>query len=204
MTNDRMKSAYDTIAAEFARQNNALPPALKSLADNVLALAGAGPRVLDVGCGAGRDMAWLEAHRAQVTGIDLSPGMLAEAKSRVRGALLEMDMRSLDFPDGSFDVVWSIASLLHIPKVEAPGVIEEFHRVLRLDGYLVLSLQEGAGEQWESSYLYPQFAEVERFFARYSPVEAAELLENCAFSICGRQTDESNGKGWLSFIARRA
>ena len=201
--NDQMKSAYDTIAAEFARQNEALPPALESLALKVIELGGASPHILDVGCGAGRDMAWLEAHGAIVTGIDLSSGMLAEAKNRVRGTLLEMDMRNLGFPDGSFDVVWSIASLLHIPKAEASGVIGEFNRVLRPGGYLVLSLQEGAGEQWESSYLYPEYAGVERFFARYSPEEVAELLERGTFSLCERQTDQSNGKGWLSFIGRR-
>jgi ubiquinone/menaquinone biosynthesis C-methylase UbiE len=203
MMNDRMKGAYDIIAAEFARQNEALPPALESLAHKVLALAGAGPRILDIGCGAGRDMAWLEAHGATVTGVDLSPGMLAEAKIRVCGTLLEMDMRSLTFPDGSFDVVWSIASLLHIPKSEAQGVIGEFHRVLHPGGLLALSLQEGTGEQWEASYLYPEFADVERFFARYSPEEVAELLEHGMFSIAERQTDSSNGKGWLSFIACR-
>jgi len=201
--NDRMKSAYDTIAVGFARQNEALPPALESLAHRVLELAGAGPRILDVGCGSGRDMTWLEAQGATVTGVDLSPGMLAEAKTRVHGTLLEMDMRSLDFPDGSFDVVWSIASLLHIPKIEAQGVIGEFHRVLRPGGFLALSLQKGVGEQWESSHLYPEYAGVERFFARYSPSEAAELLECGMFSLCARQADASNEKGWLSFIACR-
>ncbi|WP_161606328.1 class I SAM-dependent methyltransferase [Microlunatus speluncae] len=66
-----------------------------------------GQRVLLVGVGTGQDLVHLPAG-AEVTGVDLSPAMLARARARARrpgATLLQMAAEDLDFPDGSFDVV---------------------------------------------------------------------------------------------------
>ena len=137
--------AYDQIAAEYAVRNAAMPHDLLDLGARFLALTGPHARVLEVGCGSGRDMAWLEERGAVVTGIDLSSGMLAQARPRVAGALARMDMRHLALASRCFAGAWCMASLLHVPKAEAPGVLREPPRVLLPGGVLAMGLQEGAG-----------------------------------------------------------
>ncbi|MGW0363821.1 class I SAM-dependent methyltransferase [Streptomyces sp. NPDC002990] len=83
-------------------------------AEEVLAHHGAGPRLLDVGCGTGRDAAWLH-HRAgrRVTGIDTSPAMLAHARRHHPGpAYHRADMRDFDFAAARFDAVVCLDSAL--------------------------------------------------------------------------------------------
>ena len=202
---DRTRATYDRIAADYARANAEMPPAFVEMGRTFLALLPPGARVLDLGCGAGRDMAWLEARGTQVTGVDLSPEMLAQARPRVRGALLEMDMRRLSFPDAHFGGIWCMASLLHLPKADAHLALHEMRRVLAPGGVLALSIQEGEGEGWETgAYGHP----VERFFARYSPEEAEEMLERAGFEILEKGRSEptarrADRKGWLRYLARR-
>lgn len=71
MVSGRIGKAYDAIAPAYAARNAAISPALADLGERVLRLAtvaGPRPRVLDVGCGAGGDLAWLRARRADATG----------------------------------------------------------------------------------------------------------------------------------------
>src|SRR3712207_6650627 len=98
----RMRRAYDATAPSYALRTAEMPAALVALGQRVLALAPAPAAVVEVGCGPGRDMAWMETRGARVTGVDLSSGMLREARAGVRGDLAQMDMRKLALADGRF------------------------------------------------------------------------------------------------------
>ncbi len=196
----RVAAAYDAVAVTYAELNALMPEALVGLGQRALARAGAGARVLDVGCGAGRDMAWFEAQKGQearVVGVDRSAGMLRLARRHVRGGLARMDMRALAFSAATFDIVWCIAVLLHLPKADAPLALTEMRRVLRPGGVLALSLQVGSGEGWERGP-YPG---VSRFFARYTPDEVEALLTGAAFTVLQRGVDEARDRRWLSVLA---
>jgi SAM-dependent methyltransferase len=91
--------------------------------------------VLDVGCGNGTYLWALDErrHRGLVVGMDLSPGMLAAARTRSGDARLMLgDAQILPFADRSFDVVLAMHMLYHLPD-RALG-IRELRRVLRSDG----------------------------------------------------------------------
>jgi ubiquinone/menaquinone biosynthesis C-methylase UbiE len=197
MTGERMAAAYDRIAAEYAAINAALPPALVDIGGRFLARLGPDGRVLDVGCGAGRDMAWMEAQGAQVTGVDLSPGMLAQAQRIVRGTLLLMDMCRLALPAEHFDGVWCCASLLHVPKVQAPLAVAEMRRVLVPGGMLFLGVQEGEGEVWETA----PYGHGARFFARYTPDEVAGVLSTAGFTMIEQGRGTAGTRRWLNVLA---
>ncbi|MEW6582536.1 MAG: methyltransferase domain-containing protein [Actinomycetota bacterium] len=101
----------------------------------------AGRDVLDVGCGTGR-VATLAARRgARVTGVDLSPAMLAVARGvpDLAGACLEvMDAQDLRLPDGAFDATVASFSLMFCPD---PGrAAAEVRRVLRPGGVLAAAV----------------------------------------------------------------
>ncbi len=195
----RIRAAYDRIAADYAAHNAAMPRESVEAGTRLLRLAGGGAQILDAGCGAGRDMVWLEAQGARVVGVDLSRGMLAQARQITRGPLAQMDLRRLGLRDGCFSGVWCAASLLHLPKAEAPGALRELHRVLRPGGLLHLSIQEGEGERWESN---PD-GTVERLFARYSAEEAAAQLDAAGFAVLDLVVNDAGTRRWLSFLARR-
>jgi ubiquinone/menaquinone biosynthesis C-methylase UbiE len=144
-------------------------------------------------------MAWLEARGAQVVGVDVSTGMLRTARAAVRGALVEADMRSLPFADGSFDAVWCMAALLHVPKVEAAGVLSEIARVLADGGLLALGLRQGTGEGWQPGP--PGWHE--RYFALYEADELAGLLRAAGFVAGAIDANDGGHARWLTTIATR-
>jgi SAM-dependent methyltransferase len=200
MINRRMAAAYDQVAAEFARQNAVVPDHFLEVGPRFLAQAGPGATILDLGCGAGRDLAWLSAQGADVVGGDLSLGMLLQARRHGVGRLLRLDMRALPFPDGAFGGIWSSASMLHLPKQDAPGALAEMHRVLAADGPLLLAIQGGDSEGWEPAPYGP----VERFFARYRSDEAEALLAEAGFAVAECHVEETPTRRWLRFLATRA
>ena len=134
------------------------PPELAQVPDEVVAsFAGVanpfslgrlepGERVLDVGSGAGTDSlvaALMVGPEGSMTGIDMTPAMLAKARAgaAVLGlenvTFLEGEAEALPFADGSFDVVVSNGVVDLIPDKDA--VFAEIHRVLRPGGRIQIA-----------------------------------------------------------------
>jgi len=88
---------------------------------------------LEVGCGAGRNLKWLAKTlpEAEFTGFDVHDEALERAASAVPGASLHLHSAyQLDrYPDSSFDVVYSVGVLEHLPHERVEGVVREMHRV---------------------------------------------------------------------------
>ena len=106
-----------------------------------------GGSVLDVGCGAGRDLEELAGRGYQCVGIDASNGMLLHAYlNNPYCVVYNMSMYDLGFPDGYFDGFWSSASLHHIQKSRVDLVLGEMRRVTADGGIGFISVREGRGE----------------------------------------------------------
>ena len=118
-----------------------------------------GERVLEVAVGPGTVLARLRQQTGKsgcAVGIDLAPRMLRVARRRAPQALLvRADARSLPFGEGAFDLVWSSFFLDLVPTAELTPLLQEFRRVLRLGGRLLLvslSQKGKAPTWWERSY----------------------------------------------------
>jgi SAM-dependent methyltransferase len=99
--------------------------------------AQAGDRILDLGCGNGQLTARLAATGARVTGVDLSPEMVAAARALGLGAEVA-NAEALPFADGSFDAVFSNAALHWVRDHDAMQA--EVYRVLKPGGRFVAEM----------------------------------------------------------------
>ncbi|MGA3020509.1 MAG: class I SAM-dependent methyltransferase [Candidatus Micrarchaeales archaeon] len=158
-----------------------------------------GPKILDVGCGGGRDSLHFMEKNYEVTGIDFSSGMLKEAKRRVPNVrFIKMNMLNLEFPDASFDGIWCCASLLHIKKADVPEVLYGFSRVLKDDGVLFISVKEGEGE-----IIKKRDDGNTLFFANYSQKEFLELIKGSGFEASITPYTGMDGTRWLYAICKK-
>jgi SAM-dependent methyltransferase/8-oxo-dGTP pyrophosphatase MutT (NUDIX family) len=143
----RIADAYD----RWARRYDADPNPTRVLAGDVLQRAGldlAGRRVVEIGCGTGVNSAWLAERGASVVGLDLSEGMLAEARARVAaGARAATDAARVTFIRHDITTSWpldagaaqAVIAMLVLEHVEALGaVMREAARVLVPGGVLYL------------------------------------------------------------------
>jgi ubiquinone/menaquinone biosynthesis C-methylase UbiE len=194
------RTAYDRIAPRFAEVNKEMPSNLAASASRLIDRSASLPGpILDLGCGAGRDLAWFDLHDAPAIGADLSQGMLAQARQATIRPVYQMDMLSLGFASGCFRAIWCCAALLHLPKSEAPLALAEMARVLIPGGALSLSIQKGSGEGTECD---PYTGAAERFFARYEPDEMTDLLVKAGFLVLA-QGENIFKRHWLWFDAQK-
>jgi ubiquinone/menaquinone biosynthesis C-methylase UbiE len=102
-----------------------------------------GLRVLEIGCGLGTDGAQFAKAGAEYTGIDLTEAAIELARKRfeltgLKGAFQIGDAEKLDFPDESFDIVYSHGVLHHTPDIER--AVGEIRRVLKTGGRAIVML----------------------------------------------------------------
>jgi SAM-dependent methyltransferase len=136
----RFKEAQRRSWAHFAPLEAQTTPSAAQLIKH--AKVTAGQRVLDVACGTG--VAALTAARmgARVTGLDLTPKLLARARENARLAQLDVewhegDVERLPFSDGAFDVVLSQYGHIFAPRPEV--AVSEMLRVLKPGGTIAFS-----------------------------------------------------------------
>ena len=116
-----------------------------------------GSRVLDLGCGTGLELNEYYAlnPNAEVTGIDLAPGMLDALRKKFPDKALELVQGSyfdVPFDEGSFDSVVSVESLHHFTKEEKIPLYTKLYRALKPGGYFILTDYFAPSEKEESLY----------------------------------------------------
>lgn len=176
---EKTKRTYEEIALEFNKIHSKIDE-VKEMSDLFLQNL-KGRKILDAGCGPGRDAKYFSENGFDVTGIDLVKNFVVMAsKNAPLANIVQMDMRHIDLPKSAFDGVWASASLLHIPKFEAKATLKGFASILKSGGLLFVSVKEGAGEELVETSEYPG---KKRFFAFWKESEFKMLLESCGFKI---------------------
>ncbi len=105
-----------------------------------------GARVLDAGCGSGRDAKAFQEMGYQVEAFDASPAMVELAREHTGLPVKVMSFEDVDWKE-EFDGIWCCASLLHVPAVELPGVMRRLADALKPGGVWYVSFKYGDGER---------------------------------------------------------
>jgi SAM-dependent methyltransferase len=101
-----------------------------------------GVRLLEIGAGPGQDSAYFQAEGFAVVAADLSVSMVELCRAKGIEAHV-MDFLHLDFPAGSFDAVFALNCLLHVPNHDLPAVLAAVRAVLRPGGLFFVGVNGG-------------------------------------------------------------
>lgn len=127
---------YDSHAAEFCGRTRDVD--MSGLYAPFLARVPAAGRILDAGCGSGRDSAAFLRRGYDVVSMDGSQAMVAATTALTGRAALQLRFDEISFRD-EFDGVWACASLLHVMRHELPSVFRRLATGLRAGGVLYVS-----------------------------------------------------------------
>lgn len=148
----KTRADYDRIASSFAETRERSHD-LQLLVERVKS----GERVLDVGCGNGRLLGALPVG-VHYSGCDTSKTMIAVAENRLVIPLPNTqfvfgDVLALPFPDASFDHVFALAVLHHIPSdALRQQAVSELTRVVRSGGRVVITVWNLRNVYWMRRY----------------------------------------------------
>lgn len=154
-------------------------------------------RVLDVGSGPGRDGLILEDHGLEIVCLDASRSMVELTRQKGLISILA-DFNKMPVADSSFDGVWAYTSLIHTPKTELPQALLEIKRVLRLGGTFGIGVIEGDTE----GYTHSSGINLPRYFAYYSIVELAGILDGHGFDVFYFEQFKPKSRNYLNFLAK--
>jgi SAM-dependent methyltransferase len=128
-------------------------------------------RLLEVGAGPGIDSQFFQSNGLHVICTDLSPAMVRRCRARGLEAYV-MDFLHLDFPPGSFDALYALNCLLHVPTADLPAVLRCLRDLLRPGGLFFLGVYGGLEEEGVDTNDRHIPA---RFFARHTDVFMQEI-----------------------------
>ena len=155
-------------------------------------------RILDFGCGSGRDSKYFLARGYDVSALDGS-----EELCRYAAAYAGIPVRNMRFEDfrelDSYEGIWACASILHLPCKELAEVLSNIYDALVPNGIFYTSFKYGVGEK----------ARGERHFTDMTEESLGELLKEVpGFHVIDEWTSGDvrpgrEAEGWLNIILRK-
>ena len=156
---------------------------LNAFAEDCIALEAA--TVLDVGCGVGRVTSYLHGQGVEARGIDVSPEMVARARSAHPHLSFDVAaMNELPFGDESVAAAVYWYSIIHTPPAALPCVWVELARVLAPRAQVLIGFQAGANEEVERENAYGSSTTLTWY--RHNSDDVAQSVEHAGFEVQAR------------------
>lgn len=153
--------------------------------------------VVDLGCGAGRDLRRFAGQGFAPVGLDRSYPLCQIAREVGGRPVAAGDLTALPFRDAAFDGVWAAASVLHLDAADAALAFAEMYRVVRPGGTATVTLKEGSGADTDADG---------RWTLHYTEEGARSALAQAGFCDirCRRTWERRAGReiAWLALHAQ--
>ena len=191
---------YEHYASEYAASTLHAP--IEPLLSVFAARLPVGGNIVDLGCGAGRDLALFRRHALRPVGLDNSRALSLLAHRYSGAPVIVGDLRCLPFARKVFDGVWGVASLLHLRREDIAGALAKVRRVLRPNGLVFTSMKRGSGEDQDKHG---------RWFSYFAPAEWTAHLKDAGFEVldtkfnyeCRRSSLSTEEICWINCTAHR-
>ena len=156
-----------------------------------------GGRILDLGCGSGRDAKAFIEKGYSVTAIDGSQSLCEMAKEKLGIKVECLDFNELNYQE-EFDGVWACASLLHSSRDNLPIVINKIKDALLPNGVVYMSFKYGdfEGEKLGRFFLDLNEEKFEEIFKKTSGLEIIKVWQS-------EDTRREKDVIWLNVLLRR-
>jgi SAM-dependent methyltransferase len=188
--NEDLQRSYDRVAEDYAEQfrdEMEKKPFDRKMLDWLAEKVGDLGVVCDMGCGPGQIARYLYDHGVKVCGVDLSPGMVEQARSLNPGIPFQQgDMLVLaEVADDSYGGVAAFYSIIHVRRPAVVQALQELKRVLRPRGVLLLTFHLGREiiyrDEWWGKEVSLDFIFFEREemkgYLRMAGFELEEVIE---------------------------
>ena len=164
-------------------------------------------KVLELGCGNGRDAQYIvsKVGKDNYTGIDASEGLIRLARKKNPEVVFHVkDMREVSYETETFGVIFSFASMLHLPRRKAgmnevgmEDIVDKCHKNLKTGGILFISTKYGEYREEKVVNLGD-----EKYFYFYKP-EDIEKLCPYKFFVVFKNVQDIAGQSWFEIILRK-
>lgn len=155
--------------------------------------------LLEIGAGTGNDSQFFMDCGLSVTAIDLSSEMVKLCKEKNIEAY-ELDFYNISNLNKKFDCIWSMNSLLHVPKTDLQQVLNEINLVLNEKGLFYMGVYGGVDTESE---FVNDVTDTPRFFSYYSESKIKEVLSNVFDIIEFQQIDVGMNIDFQAVIMRK-
>ena len=156
-----------------------------------------GGKILDLGCGSGRDVKAFMERGYVADGVDRSEELCKLASEYTGVKIKQMDFTELDAV-AEYDAIWACASLLHVPGEELPKIIGLMRRALKPSGVMYMSYKYGDYEGDRDGRFFNDMTE-EKFAGVLAGIEGLSLIEEWYSEDVRRGKDVK----WYNVILRR-
>ena len=156
MSTDPTIEYYDEHALQY--ETDTLSLDMRHLYATFLDLIPAGGRILDLGCGPGRDARAFARLGFDVTGVDGSAAMVELARRNTSCPIHHMSFDEIPWRN-EFHGIWACASLLHVPADRLPETLVRLRGALRADGVLYMSFKAGDGTTYRGGRTFTNLTE---------------------------------------------
>lgn len=157
-----------------------------------------GGKLLDLGCGSGRDSAYFSGLGFTVTAVDGSEELCRRVKENYGIHALCIKFEELSF-EAEFDGIWACASLLHVKKTDMPNILHKVSAALKSGGVMYASFKYGKAERVSNGRFFNDYTEND-LDTLLTPENQLSLLE---YWITEDVRPDRSGERWLNFIAKK-
>jgi ubiquinone/menaquinone biosynthesis C-methylase UbiE len=190
-------AAYDNTAVQVADLHARLvPTGIYQLIEQFFIQ---GKKCADIGCGIGRDSAWLSKNGFEIVGVDASEGMLQEAKNRYPTVDFIKDSLPLlaKFSDLAFSNILCSAVIMHLEANQIGSAVTNLMRIATESGVVILSFRGTQSDDCrEGGKLYIPI-DPQNLIALFAEAGAILLHQEGVF-------EHGRGLEWISLVFRKS